>query len=224
MTILKKDFVDFYKELAANNNKDWFDLNRKRYEESVKKPFAAFVQDFINEMAKSNPVYKELTASECIFRINRDIRFSKDKTPYKLFSSAVISPNGKKSDSVHGIYFELNPEAVRVYGGIYEIDKERLMQVREGIAGHLKEFRSIIDSKAFVSTFGEILGDKNKIIPAEFKEAAQKEPLLFNKQFYVMCEFPADLITSPDLLKTLRNCYEVIMPLEQFFNQFIQRK
>lgn len=224
MTILKKDFVDFYKELAANNNKDWFDLNRKRYEESVKKPFAAFVQDFINEMAKSNPVYKELTASDCIFRINRDIRFSKDKTPYKLFSSAVISPKGKKSDSVHGIYFELSPEAVRVYGGIYEIDKERLMQVREGIADNLKEFRSIIGSKAFVSTFGEILGDKNKIIPAELKEAAQKEPLLFNKQFYVMCEFPPELITSPDLMKTLQNCYEVIMPLEQFFNQFIQRK
>lgn len=224
MTILKKDFVDFYKELAANNNKDWFDLNRKRYEESVKKPFAAFVQDFINEMAKSNPVYNELTASDCIFRINRDIRFSKDKTPYKLFSSAVISPKGKKSDSVHGIYFELSPEAVRVYGGIYEIDKERLMQVREGIANNLKEFRSIIGSKAFVSTFGEILGDKNKIIPAELKEAAQKEPLLFNKQFYVMCEFPPKLITSPDLMKTLQNCYEVIMPLEQFFNQFIQRK
>ena len=224
MTILKQDFVDFYKELAANNNKDWFDLNRKRYEESVKKPFAAFVQDFINEMAKSNPVYKELTASECIFRINRDIRFSKDKTPYKLFSSAVISPNGKKSDSVHGIYFELNPEAVRVYGGIYEIDKERLMQVREGIAGNLKEFRAIIDSKAFVSTFGEILGDKNKVLPSELKEMAQKEPLLLNKQFYVMCEFPPELISSPDLLKMLQHCYEVIMPLEQFFNQFIQRK
>lgn len=224
MTHFKQDFLQFFMELAANNNKDWFDLNRKRYEENVKKPFADFVTKLINEVSKSDQRYKDLTASDCIFRINRDIRFSKDKTPYKLFTSAVIAPNGRKSDSVHGIYFELSPESLRVYGGIYEIDKERLQLLREGIASDLKAFEKIISDKRFVATFGEILGEKNKVLPQELKEAAGKQPLIFNKQFYVLAEFPADLITSDKLMETLMECYRTIVPLEQFFNQFIVRK
>jgi|SRR6218665_938091 len=224
MAHFKNDFLQFFMELAANNNKDWFDENRKRYENFVKKPFADFVTHLIAEVAKTDQRYKDLTASECIFRINRDIRFSKDKTPYKLFSSAVISPNGRKSDSVHGIYFELTPEAVRVYGGIYEIDKERLMILREGIAENLEAFKKIISAKEFVDTFGELHGDKNKVLPAELKDAAAKQPLIFNKQFYVLTEFPASLITSENLTSTLMHCYKTIAPLEQFFNQFIERK
>jgi len=211
-------------ELAANNNKDWFDGNRKRYEDFVKKPFAEFVTKVIAEVAKTDSRYNDLTASECIFRINRDIRFSKDKTPYKLFMSAVIAPNGRKSDSVHGIYFELSPEAVRVFGGIYEIDKERLLLLREGIAENLDAFQKIISAKQFVDTFGEIKGEKNKILPAELKEVAGKQPLIYNKQFYVLTEYPASLITSDNFIDTLMHCYKTIAPLEQFFNQFIERK
>lgn len=224
MAYIKEDFLRFFMELAANNNKDWFDANRKRYEESVKKPFADFVTKLITEVAKLDKRYKDLTASECIFRINRDIRFSKDKTPYKLFMSAVISPQGKKSDSVHGIYFELTPESLRVFGGIYEIDKERLLALREGIASQLNTFEKIISAKEFVDLFGEIRGEKNKIIPAELKAAAEKQPLLFNKQFYILTEFPPETITSPELMSILLKCYETIIPLEQFFNQFIERK
>jgi uncharacterized protein (TIGR02453 family) len=89
--------LDFFKELAANNHKDWFDSNRKRYEESVKKPFSNFVSQFICELAAIDSEFNELTASECVFRINRDIRFSKDKTPYKSTCSAVVAPGGKHS-------------------------------------------------------------------------------------------------------------------------------
>ena len=99
MADFTKDYLDFFIELAGNNNKDWFDINRKRYEQSVKKPFYAFVQRLIDHFALSYPAFKELTASECVFRINRDIRFSKDKSPYKMMCSAVIAPNGKKIES-----------------------------------------------------------------------------------------------------------------------------
>jgi len=223
MSHFTKDYTQFFIDLAPNNNKDWFDANRKRYEESVKKPFATFVQQFIDFMASKDPKYKNLTASECIFRINRDIRFSKDKTPYKTFCSAVIAPNGRKSDSVHGIYFELSPEAVRVYGGVYEIDKDRLELVREGIAQDIRKFRSVIEKKDFVKLFGELRGDKNKVLPAHLKESAALEPYIYNKQFYVMTEFPASLITSDKLLSTLIECYTVAQPFEQYFNQFIHR-
>lgn len=223
MAYFSKDYLDFFIELAPNNNKDWFDLNRKRYETVVKKPFADFVQVLIERFAQTRPAFKELTPSECIFRINRDVRFSKDKSPYKLMCSAVVAPNGKKSRSIHGVYFELGPEAVRVYGGIYEIDKDDLLAVREGIASHPEAFTKLIQNPAFVELFGEMKGERNKIAPKELKAAAEKEPYILNKQWYFMAEFPAELMLSDELLATITHCFEVGEPIETFFNQFIQR-
>jgi len=223
MAYFTKDYLDFFIELAPENNKEWFDVNRKRYESSVKKPFAAFVQHMISRFEKYDARYKELDAAACIFRINRDIRFAKDKSPYKLFCSAVIAPNGKKSDSVHGIYFECGPEALRVYGGIYEADKEAVLSVREGIAENLAVFKKLRTNPEFTEVYGEIRGEKNKILPAELKEAAAKEELIFNKQWYFMAEFPAEEILSYNLDALLERCYLAGKPLENFFNQFIQR-
>lgn len=223
MAYFSKDYLDFFIELAPNNNKDWFDVNRKRYESSVKKPFTAFVQHMIDRFKQYDQRYTELDPSACIFRINRDIRFSKDKAPYKLFCSAVLSPNGKKSDSVHGIYFELGPEALRVYGGIYEADKDAILAIREGIAENRKQFKQLRNDAAFTGVFGEIRGEKNKILPAELKAAAAEEDLIFNKQWYFMAEFSPEEILSDNLDALLERCYLAGKPLESFFNQFIQR-
>ncbi len=223
MSFFTEDYLNFFIELAGNNHKTWFDENRKRYENSIKKPFYAFTQHIIDKLAKKDAAFSDLQSKDCVFRINRDIRFSKDKTPYKLMCSAVVAPNGKKSKAVNGIYFEFSAEHVRAYGGIYEIDKEDLEAVREGIAANMDEFRSIYQSKTFIKTFGEILGEKNKILPAHLKEAAQDENLIFNKQWYFYAEFPAEQVLSEDLDQIMLYCYEAGKPLEQFFNQFIQR-
>lgn len=223
MSYFSPDYLAFFKELAANNNKEWFDINRKRYETSVKKPFYAFVEVLIAHFAKEIPDFKELKASDCVFRINRDIRFSSDKTPYKTFLSAVIAPQGKKSKSIHGVYFELSPEHVRVYGGIYEIDKDDLYAVREGIVNNLEEFKSLYSAKGFKTTFNEILGAKNKVLPKEFKVAAEQEPLLFNKQFYFYAQFDPELVEKAELLETIITCFKAGEPIELFFNKFIDR-
>ena len=99
------DYLLFFQELAQNNHKEWFDLNRSRYEKNVKVPFRDFTQVAIDTIAKSDPLFKDLLAKDCVFRINRDIRFSKEKIPYKTMCSALISPNGKKSKAINGIYF-----------------------------------------------------------------------------------------------------------------------
>ncbi|MEN9700633.1 MAG: hypothetical protein RLZZ301_1831 [Bacteroidota bacterium] len=223
MSFFSTEFLRFFQELAANNHKEWFDANRKRYEQHVKEPFKAFIQHLIDEIAKKEPQFKELKASDCIFRINRDIRFSKDKTPYKTMCSAVISPNGKKSSSIHGIYLELGPEHARAYGGIYEIDKEDLMSVREGIAAQLNTFKNLYSANEFSALFGSIHGEKNKKLDKSLQEAASIEPLLFNKQFYFYATFEPELVLSPSLDQQLLHCYEVGQPLERFFNQFITR-
>lgn len=223
MAFFTEDYLQFFIELAPNNNKDWFDLNRKRYENSVRKPFVKFVEHMIAQIAQSDKAFEGLEAKNCMFRINRDIRFSKDKTPYKMMMSAVVAPEGKKSKAINGVYFELGPENVRVYGGIYEIDKDDLLDVREGIAGNSKKFNELINAKDFKEVFGEVLGEKNKIIPKHLKEAAEKEPLIFNKQWYFYAEFEPEVVLQDDLDQIIMDCYLAGRPLELFFNGFIKR-
>jgi uncharacterized protein (TIGR02453 family) len=222
-SFFSEDFLQFFIELAPNNHKDWFNLNRKRYEENIKKPFYTFTQHLINKIALKDSLFKDLLAKDCVFRINRDIRFSKDKSPYKLQCSAVIAPNGKKSQAVNGVYFEFGPEHVRIYGGIYEIEKNELTLIREGIANNLHEFQTIYNAKEFKAHFGRILGEKNKLLPSYLKESALKEPLIFNKQWYFFQEFPPETILDPHLDQIVLDCFEAGRPIEQFFNQLIKR-
>jgi len=217
-----KDFLDFFKELAANNNKEWFDLNRKRYEKSVKNSFKSFVETMIQHLSKYEPSLKDVEAKNCIFRINRDIRFSNDKTPYKLHASAVIGSNGKKSTAGNGIYIELSPAHFRVYGGIYEIQKDDLLIVREGIAANLKAFQKLYSEKKFKEHFGIIRGEKNKIIPKHLKEAGETEPLIFNKQFYFFTELPAETILNDNFVETIEEMYLITKPLQDFFKEILK--
>lgn len=223
MVFFSADYLNFFIELAANNNKDWFDLNRKRYEQNVKKPFADFVQHLIDLLAAKDPTFKDLEAKDCIFRINRDIRFSKDKSPYKMMCSAVIAPEGKKSKAVNGVYIELGPEHMRVYGGVYEIDKEDLEIVRDTIAQDVLEFQKAYKNPIFVKTFGEILGERNKIIPTHLREAASIEPLIFNKQWYFYTQFEPEMILQNNLDQIVVACYKAGRPVEEFFNKLIKR-
>jgi uncharacterized protein (TIGR02453 family) len=206
------DFNQFFKDLAKNNNKEWFDANRKRYETSVKQPFEAFVTEAIKRIAKHDKAMSALQSKEAIFRINKDIRFSKDKTPYKLESSAIISPAGRKDHAMPGIYFAFGPENVKFYGGCYQPEKEQLFAIRDAILKDGKGFRKAIGGKAFTTLFGTVQGEANKVLPLEFKAAALKEPLIANKQFYVGAEKPAKLVTDPKLMETLMDHWLAMCP------------
>lgn len=222
MAFFTQDLLDFFIELAPNNNKDWFDENRKRYEKSVKDPFKAFVTHLIAKLSKINPSFNELEAKDCIFRINRDIRFSKDKQPYKLQVSAVIAPGGKKDKSGSGVYFEIGPERLRVYGGIYELEKDDLLELRTGISENLNDFKKLYSDPKFIDRYKEIRGAKNKILPKELKEFGNIEPLIFNKQFYFFTEFTPETILFDNLDELIIDCYQVGKPIQDFFNKLIK--
>ena len=209
------DFNSFLKDLAKNNNKEWFDANRKRYEQSVKEPFAAFVAEMIKRVNKLDPKVR-IEPKEAIFRINRDIRFAKDKTPYKTSVSAIISPAGRKDHGIPGIYFELGPEKVAIYGGAYMPEKEALLAIREKIMGNGKKFKSLYEDKTFKNLFGKIQGEVNKVLSADFKEAAKKEPLIANKQFYWGADLPAKTVIDPKLADILITHYKAMRPLNEF--------
>jgi uncharacterized protein (TIGR02453 family) len=223
MAFFNPDFIQFFKDLAPNNNKDWFDENRSRYENNVREPFKAFVDHMIAELSKENPKMKDLLNKDCIFRINRDIRFSKDKTPYKMNVSALINVGGKKNYLGEGVYIELGPEHFRVYGGLYDVDKDTLLQVREGIAANPAEFKKLYSDKKFESLFGTIRGEQNKVIPKELKAAGEIEPMIYNKQFYYFAEYSPEKILDNDLDKTIIKAYQTAKPIEQFFSKILKR-
>ncbi|HRW90575.1 MAG: DUF2461 domain-containing protein [Flavobacteriales bacterium] len=209
------DYQRFFKDLAAHNDRDWFHANKKRYETSVKKPFEAFVQELIDRMGKLDKQYR-ITPKEAIFRIHRDVRFSNDKTPYKLNSSALITAGGRKGMGLPGMYFELGPEHLRAYGGHYMPDKDTLYQVRTKIAKDPKAFRKLYEGKRFKELFGGVRGERNKVLPKEFKAAAEGEPLLFNKQFYYFSQLPAGKVTSPQLAELFMERFDAMRPMNDY--------
>ncbi|HLP11924.1 MAG TPA: DUF2461 domain-containing protein [Flavobacteriales bacterium] len=219
-TYFSPDFNKFLKELASNNNKDWFDVNRERYFKSVKEPFEKFVADFIANVQK---IDKEIKTGpkESIHRINNDIRFSKDKTIYKTYRSAIIALGGKKGGQAPGFYFELGPEHVALYGGAYIVETAALVNLRNTIAKNLKEFDKLVNDKKFKATFGDLQGQKSVRVPANLKAAAEKQPLLFNKEFYFGTEKKASLVTSKDLMKTMLEHYKIALPMIKFLRKAV---
>lgn len=215
MSYFNNDFINFFKELEKNNSKAWFDENRKRYESSVKKPFYSFVDELIFRISEKDPEVR-ITAKDAVMRINRDIRFSPDKTPYNVHYGAIISSAGRKDKSVPGYFIRFSPKMIGIFGGAHGIDKHQLQKIRHSIAKDLKGFQKVISQKDFVQKFGTIQGEQHKRIPPEFQEVASKEPLIANKQFYYMAELDPKLITDDSLEDVLMNYWETARPVQQF--------
>ena len=218
MKYFDPDFLQFFIELAANNHKEWFDDNRKRYEKTVKDPFKNFVQAVISEVQKHDSEV-QISPNDAIFRINRDIRFSKDKSPYKLDRSAVISPKGRKDHTVPGFYLSLGPEKLMMGGGAYSIPPANLSQLRNHIIANMKKFDKLVNDKDFKEMFGPLKGEENKRLPKEMTEAAEKQPLLFKKSMYYMVENDPDLILGDQLMDVVMDHYTTARPMETFMKQ-----
>lgn len=216
MVYFDADYINFFDGLEANNTKEWFDANKKTYENKVKKPFTAFIEELIaayNALGYKIP----MTAKDAIMRINRDIRFSNDKSPYKTHMGAMISPHGKKDTTRPGMFIEANHRHLRLYTGSHTLEKQDLYNVRKHIANNMAEFTKLITNKAFKDVYGEIRGEINKIVAPEFKEAAEKQPLIYNKSFYYFANFNSKALMQDNLVDALIAAYKVAIPVNTFF-------
>lgn len=216
--MITQEYIDFFEELAANNRKEWFDANRKRYEEQVRKPFIELVESLIPPLMEIEPSILP-DAKKSLFRINRDIRFSKDKTPYNTMMKAGLSPEGKKSE-LPGFYLGIGTDNVHLGGGLYQLDKNSLKNVRSLIAGHTDEFLDIMNRATFKKHFGELKGDQNKRIDAEFHPVIERTSYILNKQFYVMATLPtSQFINESNQVEALMGYYRAVQPLHSFLNK-----
>ena len=207
----------FFRELAANNHKEWFDANRKRYAQEVKAPFEAFLQHLIQEIQMRFEPDLLIGPKEAMFRINRDIRFSKDKRPYKTNLSALLSPRGRKDTTFPALYLELGAEGCQIFGGCYMPDKDALFALRNHLANHRSEFEGLVGAPAFQTWFGSIKGEQNQRLPAEFKEA--NWDLLRNKQFYYQTAMKPGAETSQAFSAQLMEAYEAQFEVMQFLRE-----
>jgi uncharacterized protein (TIGR02453 family) len=213
--------LDFLKELSANNNRTWFEANKPRYETTLKQPFEVLIQTVIDKIATEDAAFANTIAKDCIYRIYRDVRFSKEKTPYKDHVSAVISANGRKETTTQGLYIELSGGRLFMAGGAYERSPAQLHAIRTHIINNMERFEAMLAEAEFVACFGAMRGTENKRLAPEFVEAAKTQPLLFKKQFLYIAELPATTVLQPDIVDILIRHYRATLPMSSFLDEAI---
>jgi uncharacterized protein (TIGR02453 family) len=211
----------FLSELKANNQKAWLDNHRKLYE-TAKKDFEEIVQHLIREVGTFDAGIADLVPKSCIFRLNRDIRFSKDKSPYKLNFGASMQKGGKKT-SLAGYYIHIQPEGESfVGGGIYMPEPSVLAKIRQEIDYNSQEFHQIIDNQDFKQSFGELWGEKVKTAPKGYAKDHPDIELLKLKNFIAFRQFKDAQVNTSDFLADTVATFRAMKPLNDFLNRVFE--
>lgn len=214
-----KRLISFLQKLQKNNNKEWFDANRAEYE-LLRKEWIDFVSTLIKGIGAFDPAILVLEPKSCIFRINKDIRFSKDKTPYKTNFGASLNPGGKKS-LLAGYYFHVSPKEVFLGGGTYMPMPEQLAAIRQEIDYHYDEFLQIAESKTVKKIFGAISGDELARPPKGYDLDNPAIGFLKKKSFLLIQNISVDSLSDKDFEKSLFQSAKAIKPLNDFINRAI---
>jgi uncharacterized protein (TIGR02453 family) len=210
--------LSFLNELEKNNNKVWFDSNRPTYE-GARDTFLAFVDNLIDELRDSDHL-GYLSAKECVMRINRDIRFSKDKSPYNSRLAASIAPGGRKSTHM-GYYIAIESgDRSLIAGGLYAPTPQQLSLFRQTVAQNSSELKEIISARAFVEQFGKIGGEKLKTAPQGYDRDHPEIELLQFKQVIALHRFSDNDVLAPDFLEQAVVACHALKPFLDYMNLF----
>lgn len=215
-----QSILDYLRDLQKNNNRDWYHSHKKRYEKECKQPFRDFIGELILGLQADDPQI-QIEPKDAVFRIARDTRFSRDKTPYKTHVGALISKYGRRGKEHPGFYFHLEPGRLMLGGGAYFVERSSLDHIWHKIQLEHDRFRSIIEDKNFVEKFEEVKGDRYKRIPKEYRDFAEQEPLIANKQYFFMTEMPSETALQDDFLDFTLDYFRAGKPLNDFLAEAI---
>lgn len=221
MPYFTADFFRFFEQLSGNNNQEWFEDNRPFYEEAVKRPFRELVQEMIDRISMIDKGLR-IPVNDAMFRIQKDTRFSRDKTPFHNHMGANISHGGKKSKECPGFFFRFFPDKITVGGGTYELEKDNLTRVRHHIEDEMDRFNSLVEDEAFVQKYGGLQGERNKVIPKELRDLYEEQPLIANKQFFYTADCDPSLILEENLPELLMEYYHAGKPMNDFLREAIR--
>lgn len=216
MPQIKKSTLLFLSDLKNNNDRNWFAENRKRYEDA-KSNYETFVQEILNEIVRFDPIFRGLEPKSCMFRINRDTRFSHDKSVYKTNFGAFMVRGGKKNgDKFPGYYFHIEPGSSFVAGGAYIPPAPWLNAIRERIDGDAERLIKIVNDKAFRKYFGGLEGEKLRTAPKGYPRDHPHIELLKMKSYLAEMAIPDKVITSDECFDLVVGAFRAMKPLNDF--------
>jgi uncharacterized protein (TIGR02453 family) len=221
--MLKPETLDFLTNLAANNNKPWFDANRPAYD-AAKTDFLNLLTDVIAGLGTVDPeiATANLLPKSCIFRINRDVRFSKDKAPYKSNFGAWFNTGGKNSSSA-GYYLHISPEESFVAGGMYMPEPAVLNRIRQEIDYNLPAFEAMLTDPKFTAYFSELSRENALSRPPKGYEADNPAiEYLKLKGFVAIYYLPVKLLTQNKLTDEITGAFGGLQPLVAFLNRGLE--
>jgi uncharacterized protein (TIGR02453 family) len=219
MKRIQNSTLAFLSDIRKNNNREWFNANRSRYTDA-RNDFRNFVQTLIDEIIKFDPILKGLEADSCIYRINRDIRFSNDKTIYKSHFGAFIVRGGRKNGDRHaGYYVHIEPGGnSMIAGGAYLPPMPWLTGIRERIDEEGNILRKILSDKDFKKYFGGIEGDTLKSAPKGFSRDHPDIDLLKMKSFLVSRMISDREIAGENAFDMILEGCRLMKPFHDFLN------
>ena len=211
----------FLKGLGKNNNKSWFDQHRPQYEEA-KEDVIALVTNIIAEIGKFDPPIGALNPKDCLFRINRDVRFSKDKSPYKTRLAAYFNKGGKKSNGA-GYYMHIEPGESIAAGGIWSPEPADLNSIRQEIDYNFAEWKKMNAQSGFKKLFpeGVITEDSLTRAPKGFEEDNPAIRFIKMKNFFVARSFNDKDVMDRSYVKQVAATFKAIKPLVDFINRAV---
>ena len=218
--MISENTLAFLNDLKGNNHREWFEENRGRYE-NAKKNVKEVVDTLIEQLIEVDEGLKGISAQKSVFRIFRDVRFSKNKAPYKTNMGAWMAPGGRKSPFA-GYYLHIEPGGGSfLAGGVYHPASNILKSIREGIDYDAASLRKIIQASDFKDNFGELKGDKLKTAPKGYPKDHPDIDLIRHKDFIVSKYISDELIISDNFLNSAITVYKALYPLNQYLNQAI---
>lgn len=221
--MLSADLLHFLRELALNNHKAWFDENRAWYDR-VRTNFIEFTGEVLAGLRKWDTDLEGLEPRQCIFRINRDVRFSKNKLPYKINMAASFDREGKKSVYA-GYYVHIEPGNSFIGGGIWMPAAPELKKIRQEIDYNWNAFSQLIGDKKFRKTYNELYnGDdvRLKNLPRGYEQDNPAAEYLKLKSWLAMRQVKDEELTSGSFVKTAISELLVLKPLNRFINQALE--
>ena len=216
--MIQESTIKFITQIAKNNNKAWFDKNREVYL-AAKEDFEVVISNVLEGLIKIEPTFADFTAKSCIYRIFRDVRFSKDKTPYKSHFGAFFAKNGKSSNGA-GYYLHVEPGGKSmVGGGLWMPDGPLLKAVRQEIDYSFDEFKSIIDNKQFKKYFKKVNGEQLVKLPKGYEADNPAMEFLKLKSFTVGCQLSDEDLTAKNYEKKCVEMFTAMKPFIDFLNR-----
>jgi uncharacterized protein (TIGR02453 family) len=218
--MINKTTISFLKELKLNNNREWFLSKDADYKKS-KQEYTLLIERVIAQIGKKSKAYADIEPSKCLFRINRDVRFSHNKAPYKTNFGASINIYGKKSPKA-GFYIHIEPGSSFVGGGVYMPPADILFKVRQEIDYNFKEFTKILKHKDFVKFYGHIdMEGSLKNPPRGFSKENEAIEFLKLKSFVAFSNFKDKDLQQENLAELIANKLIALIPLIEFINNAV---